>query len=267
MILIVRIFDKCPGPTTYTEGLNAMAQKQLQREIPDGFEGSVAGLTLQDVIQMNALNRFSGCITVQFGQYSGAIFFRDGEIIHADQGGAVGETAFYEILQWPGGKFNLQPKVTTTSITIRESWKFLLMESCRLQDESRNGARQVQQTIEKKPDKATEGSRTGSHISKTLAQIPGVTKAVLLSKDGIPVDDSSYEAEILAAQALYLATLGNHLGSFFGAGNLKGAAVEGSESHLLLFEATNHFLSVAVKGESQLGSVEAEIRKVLSPKK
>jgi predicted regulator of Ras-like GTPase activity (Roadblock/LC7/MglB family) len=244
-----------------------MAPEELMRDVPDGFEGAVAGLTIPDVIQMNALNRFSGCITVQFGRNSGSIFFRDGEIIHANQGDNVGETAFYEILQWPGGKFNLQPKVTTTSITIHESWKFLLMESCRLLDENRNKSRIIDQPLEKKTGAATEGSGMSSNISNTLIKIQGVSHAVLLGKDGIPVDDTSYEAENLAAQAVYLAMLGDRLGNIFGVGSVKGAAVQGKESHQLLFEAKNHYLSVAVKGENQLGVVEAEIRKVLSPKK
>ena len=79
-----------------------MVAEEFQREVPAGFEGAVAGLTLPDVIQMNALNRFSGCISVHFGQHAGLIFFRDGEIIHAEQGEKTGEDAFYEILQWPG---------------------------------------------------------------------------------------------------------------------------------------------------------------------
>jgi len=61
--------------------------------------------------------------------------------------------------------------------------------------------------------------------------------------------------------------LGDQLGNIFGVGAMKGAAVQRKEKNLLLFEAKNHFLSVAVRGEIQIGAVEAEIRKVLSPKK
>jgi len=209
-----------------------MSQEELLPELPDGFEGAVAGLTLPDVIQMNALNRFSGCITVQYGLSSGVIFFRDGEIIHADQGGYVGVTAFYEILQWPGGKFNLEPKVTTTSITIREDWKFLVMEACRMLDENRYRSRNSQQPPEKKTEAATQTSGMSS-IPNALTRIPGVTHAVILSKAGIPVDDASYEAGDLAAQTVYLAMLGDQLGNIFGVGAMKGAAVQRKEKNLL----------------------------------
>jgi predicted regulator of Ras-like GTPase activity (Roadblock/LC7/MglB family) len=244
-----------------------MVAEEKMREIPDGFEGAVAGLTLPDVIQMNALNRFSGCITVQFGQNHGIIFFRDGEIIHADQGDMSGEAAFYAILQWPGGKFNLQPKVATTCNTIHESWKFLLMESCRLQDEERNRSRSHNQSPEKNAGAATGGSGMSSTITQALARIPGVNSAVLLSKDGIPVNDASFEAENCAAQAVYLAMIGNQLGNIFSVGEVRGAAVQGKSSQLLLFESKNHLLSVTVSTENQLAAVETEVRKVLSPKK
>jgi predicted regulator of Ras-like GTPase activity (Roadblock/LC7/MglB family) len=244
-----------------------MVAEEKLRDIPDGFEGAVAGLTLPDVIQMNALNRFSGCITVQYGHAMGMIFLRDGEIIHAEQGEMSGEPAFYEILQWPGGKFNLQPKVTTTSLTIRESWKFLLMEACRLLDENRNRGVVPQRQPERQVGSGAGGGGMSSAITEKLLQVPGVSHSVLLGKDGIAVGDASFEAENLAGLTLYLAMLGNQLGSIFGVGDVKTAAVQGKSSHLLMYESKGHYLSVAVTGDQQLGAVETEIRKVLSPKK
>jgi predicted regulator of Ras-like GTPase activity (Roadblock/LC7/MglB family) len=244
-----------------------MKPEESLREIPSSFEGAVTGLSLPDIIQMNALNRFSGCITVHFDQNSGSIFFRDGDIIHAVQENNVGETAFFEILQWPGGKFNLQPKVTTTSITIRESWKFLLMEACRLQDENRFGPQTLNQRPEEKTEATKGGSEMESNFLKALEQIPGVTRAVLLGKDGVPVNDTSFDAENLAAQAMNITMIGNQLGNFLGVGAVKRAAIQGKGSHLLMFEAKNHILSIAVKGEVQLGAADAEIRKVLSSQK
>jgi predicted regulator of Ras-like GTPase activity (Roadblock/LC7/MglB family) len=245
----------------------SFAAEELLKETPEGFEGAVAGLTLPDVIQMNALNRFSGAITVHYRQKTGVIFFRDGEIIHAEQGESSGETAFYEILRWPGGKFNLQPKVTTTSSTIREGWKFLLLEACRLADESRNKPQGPLQS----PGRNAPGDRGGNGMSSTvsekLSHIQGVDQAVLLDKDGTPVGESGYQAENLAARALYLAMIGDRLGEIFGVGSIKAAALHGKAQHLLLFESKSHYLSIAVHGESQLGAVEAEVRKALSPKK
>jgi hypothetical protein len=61
--------------------------------------------------------------------------------------------------------------------------------------------------------------------------------------------------------------IGDQIGGIFGVGEVKAAALHGKDQHLLLFESKNHYLSVAVKGDNQLGAVEAEVRKALSPKK
>jgi predicted regulator of Ras-like GTPase activity (Roadblock/LC7/MglB family) len=245
----------------------SFAAEDLLMETPDGFEGAVAGLTLSDVIQMNAMNRFSGGITVHYRQKTGVIFFRDGEIIHAEQGESSGETAFYEILRWPGGKFNLQPKVTTTSLTIREGWKFLLLEACRLADESRNRPLDQQQFPERSSSGGSGGNGMNATVSEKLSHIPGVDLAVLLTKEGTPVGDTGYAAENLAARTIYLAMIGDRLGGIFGVGTVKAATLQGKTEHLLLFESKSHYLSIAVNGESQPGVVEAEVRKALSPKK
>lgn len=87
---------------------------EIRRTAADGFEGSIAGLALSDVIQLEVQSRFSGCIAVQNGQARGLIFFRDSEIVHAELGGKTGEDAFCDILEWPNGRFSLQPNVSTT---------------------------------------------------------------------------------------------------------------------------------------------------------
>jgi len=228
----------------------------------EGFEGSVAGLGLTDVIELNANNRFSGCISVRHDASTGLIFFRDGEVIHAEQEGIRGERAFYEIMQWPGGKFSLEPNVATTSRTIDRSWKFLLMEAHRLMDERRSGR---QPAAGRGPTAPASGP--GGTAMQRIRQIPGVAYAVLLGKDGVRAGDDSYEAETLAGQTAYLAMLGKRLGEIFQVGGVLAATVHGTEQHLLLLGSKTHDLSVLVKGDSQPGAVEVEIRKVVTARR
>ncbi len=227
----------------------------------EGFEGSVAGLGLTDVIELNANNRFSGCVSVRHDNSTGLIFFRDGEVIHAEQDGIRGERAFYEIMQWPGGKFSLEPNVATTSRTIERSWKFLLIEAHRLMDERRSG----RQPAERAP--AAPASGPGGSVMQRIRQIPGVAYAVLLGKDGIRVGDGSYEAETLEGQTAFLAMLGKRLGEIFQAGDVLAATVHGTNQHLLLLASKTHDLSVRVKGTDQPGAIEAEIRKLVTARR
>ncbi len=222
----------------------------------EGFEGAIAGLGLSDVIQLNALNRFSGCLTVQYDLSTGLVFFRDGEIIHAEYEGKVGEEAFYGVMRWPGGRFSLQPNVTTTSHSVKRSWKYLLMEAHRLLDESRSGRAGG-------PPPAAAPSRASPTLVERIRAIPGVAYALLLSSDGGRVADESYEAETLQGQTAYLTMVGQRLGEIFGSGPVQAAVVQGARQHLLLVATKQHHLSILVRGDHQPGVVEAEVRKLL----
>ena len=63
-----------------------------------GFEGGISGLGLADLLQLKAQHRFSGCFRIQYQSEQGRIFFREGEIVHAEQGALSGEAAFCEML-------------------------------------------------------------------------------------------------------------------------------------------------------------------------
>lgn len=240
-----------------------MVVESPQREKQSGFEGSIAGLPLTDVIQLKGHNRFSGSISVEYRQRQGMIFFRDGEIIHAEQGGTVGEPALFEIIRWPGGRFAIQPKVTTTSRTIHQCISYLLLEAHRLMDEENAGL-----GLERNEGLAVTAKRRMSAIAERLLQIAGVTYAVLLKKDGTPVDDDSAEAMVLAGTGRDLSLLGNRLGEMLGLGGVKSVAVVQTKAEQqLLFEAKNHYISISVGKENSLAQVEADIRATFGSRK
>ncbi len=223
-----------------------------------GFEGAIAGLPLSDVIQLKGHNRFSGCITVEYDQSQGAIFFRDGEIIHAELGQTTGEDAVYAIISWPGGKFSIQSKVTTTSRTITQNINYLLLEAHRRLDEG---------LIVPPPASNSSSLRRRNSIAEKIMRISGVTYATISDKQGNPLEDDSFEAKSLAEKGLALAGSGNQLGELFGVGEARSVAFQDINFHLLMFESRNHYLTVAIKGDSQLATVEADIRSTLSGKK
>ncbi len=73
---------------------------------------------------------------VRSGSNEGLIFFRDGEIVHAENQELHGEEAFYAILSWELGVFECD-ETPVENDTIHESWDFLLMESMRRLDSIR----------------------------------------------------------------------------------------------------------------------------------
>lgn len=231
-----------------------------------GFQGAVAGLSLTDVIQLKGHNKYTGCITVIYGNSEGVIYFADGEIIHAVQGNETGEEAIYQIIKWPGGSFNIHPEMTSNVCTIHYRTDFLLMEALRRLDEERAGVAA--------PEAGSGGTgpsvtprRTMSKVAARLQEINGVTYAVLLDKEGNPLQDTSIEATALAAKGIFLAKTGNKLGEMMGLGEVKAAAVHTHDFHMLMYDSKQHYLSIAVKPEFNLENVEGEIKAALMPGK
>ncbi len=74
---------------------------------------------------------------VRSGTNNGLIYFRKGEIVHAQAHGLEGEEAFYTILSWELGVFECDERKAKAE-TIQESWDFLLMESVRRLDSVRS---------------------------------------------------------------------------------------------------------------------------------
>ena len=230
-----------------------------------GFQGAVAGLSLTDVIQLRGHNKYTGSITVNYGGSEGVIYFADGEIIHAVQGTNTGEEAIYQIIKWPGGNFNVHPEMTTNVCTIHYRTDFLLLEALRRLDEEREGG--FENGSGGKPAPSVTPRRTMSKIAARLQEINGITYAVLLDKDGNPLQDGSVEASALAAKGYFLAKTGNRLGELMGLGDIKAAAVQTHNFHLLMYDSKQHYLSIAVKPDFSLDHVEAEIKSALVPGK
>jgi predicted regulator of Ras-like GTPase activity (Roadblock/LC7/MglB family) len=227
-----------------------------------GFKGAVAGLSLTDVIQLKGHNKYTGAISVEYGESQGVIYFVDGEIIHAEQGAESGEQAIYEIIKWPGGSFNIHPEMTTTTCTIHYRTDFLLLEALRRMDEENAGA-----ATNKTAGPAVTPRRTMSKIAARLQEIPTITYAVLLDKQGAPVQDASVEAAALAAKGVFLARTGGAIGALMGLGEIKAAAVQTTNYNLLLYDSKQHYLSIAVKPDCNLDSVETEIKAAFVPAK
>lgn len=238
-----------------------MAQPVLQTE-QLGFVGAVSGLSLADIIQVKGGNRYSGSLIVEHGNEIGVVYFRDGEIVHAEQADLAGEDAFYAIMGWVGGTFKSAPKLSTTSRSINQSLGFLILEALRRMDEAQNSS---QQGGAAESDSSREDAGV-SDISVKLSVIPEIEQALIMTKEGVVVDDSSYQAELLGANGLFLALFSEQIGSQLGIGDFKAATVHGTQHHLFLFDSKRHHLCVSANGSANVNSLDSEIRRVIGQK-
>ena len=227
-----------------------------------GFEGEVAGLGLTDIIQVNATNGFSGLVRVQHDDDTGAIFFRDGDIVHAELGKKTGEEAFFEIISWQAGRFTVQTNVFTALRTIQKSCGHLLLEAHAVQDERRRTDAPARAPAESAAPAAP--TTQAASIVELARRVPDVTNAVLLTRAGSRVGGGGYETEVLGGQALFVGLLANEVGGALAAGELRSAAVEGTRRHLLLFTSKTHVLAVTARPDADVGAVDAALRAALT---
>lgn len=220
-----------------------------------GFEGTVAGWALADVIQVSACNRMTGCLAVEEGRSRGLLYFVRGEIVHAERGEDVGERAFCEMLASPAGRFRFEPGAPAAARrTVHKNWQQLLLESQWLLDE--RGRRRS--TPAAPPD--VPASPPAPAVLAEVRDIPGVAYAVAQRLEGVPLGDASERAGRLARQARYLAVYGRQLGSIFGAGDVTSAAAQGRDHHLLCLAAGGYSLGVLVDGASEVAAAESALR-------
>jgi len=117
------------------EQLRGLILKALKEDAARGFAGSVSGLQLADLIQMNCLSQMTTALFVQKDNRKGCIYFEDGQMTHAEVGAIEGEEALFTVLSWSTGIFKFVGGMKAPKNTISTNWEYLLIEGMRRADE------------------------------------------------------------------------------------------------------------------------------------
>jgi predicted regulator of Ras-like GTPase activity (Roadblock/LC7/MglB family)/DNA-binding response OmpR family regulator len=101
----------------------------------EGFQGTVDGVDLIDIVQFNGLSRATAALKVTTGDREGMIFFKEGTVVHAMCGKEIGEEAFFTILGFNGGSLQNIRGVQPPVVSIHKSIEALLFETAAISDE------------------------------------------------------------------------------------------------------------------------------------
>src|SRR5687768_8817126 len=101
------------------------------------FQGSLKELPLPDIIQLVSVSGKTGKFTLTRDADRGAIYLKNGQMVHAVIGDLVGEEAIYALAIWNHGEFQFEPNDEAPHQTINKSNTNLLMEAARRLDEWR----------------------------------------------------------------------------------------------------------------------------------
>jgi CheY-like chemotaxis protein len=102
------------------------------------FSASLSRLSTLDIIQLKCLGHAT--VVLDFIARSpgfGRIYFKDGEIIHAETHTKEGEAAFNEIVSWRGGQVVELHDAPEPPRTIHDGWQNLLLQAVQWTDEQR----------------------------------------------------------------------------------------------------------------------------------
>jgi DNA-binding response OmpR family regulator len=117
------------------EQMRNLILKALKEDSARGFNGSMTGLQLPDLIQMNCLSQITTALFVKKDNREGCIYFEDGQMTHAEVGAVEGEEALFTILSWSTGSFRFVGGVKAPKVSITTNWEYLLIEGVRKADE------------------------------------------------------------------------------------------------------------------------------------
>jgi hypothetical protein len=95
----------------------------------EDISGGLENTRCSEIIRILSLGRRSGRLYLSNGGDTGNIFFRDGEIIHAQCGLQQGAKAIYEIAVWTNGEYRFYPDDTADVITVDLSVDDILTEA------------------------------------------------------------------------------------------------------------------------------------------
>jgi CheY-like chemotaxis protein len=100
---------------------------------PQGFEGTLGGLSPADIIQLKCFRGASGVMEFSNEDRFGLVWFEEGEIVHAECQ-CVGEhhtglDAFRSIMSWRTGTIREVPQPPNVQRSITKSWQALLMDA------------------------------------------------------------------------------------------------------------------------------------------
>ncbi len=115
--------------------LRQMIERRAANSGGRGVSGSLAEMSLPDMVQILWHGRKTCALRISAGASSGEIDFAEGQVVDARWDALRGEAAFYKMITLMEGDFRLDPTFKPTSRSIQASPEALLLEGMRRLDE------------------------------------------------------------------------------------------------------------------------------------
>ncbi len=216
-----------------------------------GMHGNLHDMAIADLIQVNCQDRKSARLQVQHGGDTAAIYFRDGNVIHATLGRAVGEEVIYHVLRWEEGTFELETDVQAPAITIQSPWSGLLLDAARRLDEGAQAESGTDSTKEIFAEVNSMAPKYDEILKEIGNEVTGCIGCALTGIDGINVGLHSRakgaDLDAVSAQMAMLFKLVDTSIEKIKAGQIEDNLLTTSNLYFLMrfLPGKNYFLGIA----------------------
>ena len=262
------------------------------------FAGTVVGVSLSDIVQINCLSQATSALEVKSKEGSGIIYFVKGRIVHAESEGVNGEEAFYRIMGLDGGNIASKKVASAPEITIDMPCEALIIEAARRLDEGEGEAgvfnldaldaedpfpalakKKEGVAVNKEAKKISGADGAGfiqqaqedemeGELKDVLAEfttIPGVNTACLVGRDGFLLDSTAtvnIDTEMIGAIASSGFGASESMGNQLGKGNMAMTMIEYEQGPVIFSPVGSEaFLVIVADRESNLGMIRLKIKK------
>ncbi len=138
--LRVRMIESFDNPFEFIEAVRSCRDEVLGTETPQEADGHFVVVLSRhspmEVIQLKCLAAATTALDfIRTRGPGGRVWFRKGEIVHAETGAFHGEAALVEMMNWPGGSIVEVEVAPAENETIDIPWQSLLMRVAQAADE------------------------------------------------------------------------------------------------------------------------------------
>ncbi len=211
------------------------------------MKGSLADMTVADLLQVTCENRKQGMLTIKHANDQAQVYFTGGNIVHASLEGQEGKEVIFRILNWDKGTFNFKAGRKPDKITIALTWQALLLEGAKFLDE---GAFEAERADLARTDLKKENAMNIKRINQVVEDLKEDLGAGLVATDTWVTRDAQSLAGF-NSQPKAIALFNEITRSIDK--TLKGASVPGLGSYYMINLDNNMMVVVLQCGEVQQG--------------
>jgi hypothetical protein len=188
-----------------------------QASTEQGFNATLKGITLADLIQIKCLSGTSECLRISSAGRIGILHFAKGQLTHAATNDLLGEKAVLELLGWQTGDCEPLSLAPSPSASVHRSWQSLLLAYAQAADEAANADDEAE----------LDASVDAAALDRSSAL------SVRLSKDG-QVLGMVGPADELASATAYALYMVNYIGECLGLDAFAGCEMRAGETRTVL---------------------------------